>query len=80
MAIIDFLTAEIPAEDLAAALRVVRAFKACEAGAEWFWTPFVAWAKLEQLEEFLAHRVDGEPLKDDTVAAMRKQKGGADGV
>lgn len=68
--ITDFLTRDISADDLAAALRVVRAFKRCESSEEWLALPFRAWAKLEQLEEFLAHRVEGAPLEPDTLAYM----------
>jgi hypothetical protein len=71
--IIDFLKADLPAEDLAAALRVVRAFKECESFDEYIGIRFDAWAKLEQLEEFLAHRVEGAPLRDDTIAYMKEE-------
>lgn len=64
--IIDFLKTQRPKEELRVALAVLRDFKQCESQEEWLMIPFDAWAKLEQLEEFLAHLVDGEPLKDDT--------------
>jgi hypothetical protein len=35
-------------------------------------TPFASWAKLEQLEEFLAHIVEDTPLADDTVEHMKR--------
>lgn len=72
--IVDFLALPIPETDLAAALRVLRAFKECESREEWFGTMFAAWAKLEQLEEFLAHRVEGKELEDDTREALARQK------
>jgi len=65
--ITDFLELPLAQSDLEAALRVVRAFKKCEGELEWLVVSFEAWAKLEQLEEFLAHRVEGAPLKEDTV-------------
>lgn len=73
MPITDFLKAEHPPEDLAAALRVLRSFKACESEEEYVQIPFLAWAKIEQLQEFLMHRVEGAPLKDDTVAYLEEQ-------
>jgi hypothetical protein len=72
MALIDFLKDGLPVGDAEAALRTIRAFKECESQEEWGRTPCVAWAKLEQLEEYLAHRVEGAPLEADTVAEMAK--------
>ncbi len=71
---IAFLDLDLPQDKLAAALQVVRAFKGCESSAEWLQTPFSCWLKLEQLEEMLAHRVLGEPLKADTVAALERRE------
>jgi hypothetical protein len=67
-----FLEAEIPKEDLDAALRVIRAFKACESREEWAMIPFAAWAKLEQLEDYLKLRT-GEAADEvtDEVALQR---------
>lgn len=70
--IIDFLKTTLPKQDLEAALRAVRAFKECESQEEWFHIQFAAWAKLEQLEEFLKHLVEGVPLADDTIAAIKR--------
>jgi hypothetical protein len=70
--ITDFLTLEIAPEKLAAALEVLTAFKRCESKEEWLAIPFSAWSKLEQLEEFLQHRVNGTALCDDTVRYMRE--------
>jgi hypothetical protein len=63
--------------DLQAALAVVRDFKECESRDEWFMVAFAHWAKLEQLEEFLAHLVDplSNPLADDTVAEIGRYFG-----
>lgn len=72
--ITDFLKLSFTAEELATTLRVLRAFKACESTEEWLSIQFAAWAKLEQLEEFLAHRVDGEPLEPDTLAYIARQE------
>jgi len=71
--ITDFLKADLPREDLAAALRVLAAFKACENEEEWLKIPFVAWAKFEQLEEFLEHLVRGKPLREDTLRYIRER-------
>jgi hypothetical protein len=70
MSALDFLKADLDPKDLEAALRVIRSFKECESTEEWGATPFDRWMKLEQLEEFLAHRVEGAPLADDTLAAL----------
>jgi hypothetical protein len=72
--IIDFLKTNRSKDDLRAALGVLREFKSCESEEEWLWTPFEAWAKLEQLEEFLAHLVDGDSLRDDTMEILRKSQ------
>lgn len=65
--IIDFLKNEWSKDELAIALKVARHFKKCESTNEWMDIPFVAWTKLEQLEEFLDHMVTGAPLQDDTL-------------
>ena len=72
--IIDFLKAELTDEDLTTALRVLLVFKGCESKEEWFACPFVAWIKLEQMEEFLQHRANGQPLKADTIAHMEARE------
>jgi hypothetical protein len=72
--IIRFLQTKTSREDLATALRVLREFKACENDPEWFEVPFEAWAKLEQLEEFLAHLVDGEALMTDTLQELIRHR------
>jgi hypothetical protein len=70
--IVDFLKTETPKADLATTLRVLREFKECESQEEWFMINFEAWAKLEQLEEFLDHLVNDADLKDDTKHVLAK--------
>jgi hypothetical protein len=72
--IIDFLKTERPAEQLAVALAVIREFKACESEKEWLLIPSAAWAKLEQLEEFLEHKAEGKPLAEDTIRYIASQE------
>jgi len=64
--ITDFLKTPRAKEELATALDVLREFKKCESQEEWLAIPFAAWAKLEQMEEFLDHLVNGAELKEDT--------------
>jgi hypothetical protein len=71
MAITDFLDTNRAAPDLRVALEVLREFKAGENDEEYLATPFQAWVKLEQLEEFLEHLVEGKPLREDTVRYRR---------
>lgn len=68
--IVNFLKTTRSKDELKHALEVLREFKSCESAEEWAMIPFAAWAKLEQLEEFLAHLVEGEPLADDTLACI----------
>jgi hypothetical protein len=68
--ITDFLKTTRSKADLKVALEVLREFKAGENQAEWLTVSFAAWIKLEQFEEFLAHMVDAEPLRADTVRFM----------
>lgn len=68
--ITDFLKLDIPADDLVTTLRVLRQFKEGESTGEWAHIPFMAWIKLEQFEEFLAHRAEGKPLAADTIRFM----------
>lgn len=70
MAITDFMKTDIPKEELAIALKVLKHFKSCESRDEWLAISFAAWAKLEQLEEFLDHMVDEKDLKEDTIEYM----------
>lgn len=78
--ITDFLKTKTKKEDLKSALSVLREFKSLEGEREWMNIPFMAWIKLEQLEEFLAYLVDGEDLKEDTVKYMNNQASCNDGV
>lgn len=70
--ITDFLKNPRPKRELAITLAVVREFKGCESMEEWVAISFAAWAKLEQLEEYLDHMVNGVPLADDTKRYMEK--------
>lgn len=70
--ITDFLKTTRSKDELNHALEVLREFKGCESQDEWLMISFAAWAKLEQMEEFLAHLVEGAPLADDTVAYMKR--------
>ena len=65
--IIDFLKTVTKKEDLEIALNVLKEFKECESEDEWLLIDFEAWAKLEQLMEFLGYLVDGEELEEDTL-------------
>jgi hypothetical protein len=70
--ITDFLKTTRSKDELKHALEVLREFKSHESQEEWAMTPFASWAKLEQLEEFLAHIVEDTPLADDTVEHMKR--------
>jgi hypothetical protein len=70
--IADFLKTDRPKEDLKMALEVLREFKKCESTEEWAYTPFAVWSKLEQLEDFLEHLVEGTELEDDIIGEERK--------
>jgi hypothetical protein len=72
--IIDFLDLDLPKDELATALKVLRAFKQCESIEEYLLGSFSGWVKLEQFEELLAHRVEGTPLKPDTLEFMERLK------
>lgn len=68
--ITDFLKTQRSKEELTIALDVLREFKQCESELEWAMVMFATWVKLEQLEEFLGHLVEGTPLADDTIEYM----------
>ncbi len=70
--ITDFLKTETSKEELTIALKVLREFKACESENEWLWISGLAWTKLEQLEEFLVHLVEGKELEEDTKRYMNE--------
>jgi len=72
--ITDFLKTKRSKKELAIALEVIKEFKACESPEEWLAIPFAAWAKLEQLNEFLEHLVNNEKLRDDTIRYMKRVK------
>ncbi len=64
MSLIDFIKTKRSKEDLKIALEVLTEFKSNESHEEWALTPFMAWAKLEQLEEYLEHLVNDAPLNE----------------
>lgn len=70
--IVDFLQTPRTKEELRLALEVLREFKACESEDEWNVTPFAAWAKLEQFEEFLGHLAEGSSLRPDTLQELKR--------
>lgn len=74
MAITDFLSTDRPRSELAVALAVVCEFKKCESKEEWLDIPFAAWAKLEQLKEYLDHLVNGTELAPDTLEYIQRMK------
>tara|TARA_R100000656_G_scaffold61465_1_gene47484 strand:- start:16754 stop:16984 length:231 start_codon:yes stop_codon:yes gene_type:complete len=65
--ITDFLKTKRKKHDLKIALEILREFKSCESKLEWMAIPFAAWAKLEQLEEYLDHLVNNVALDKDTI-------------
>lgn len=70
--ITDFLKTPRSKEELKCALEVLREFKGHESHDEWYSIPSAAWAKLEQLEEFLEHLVEDSPLCSDTIEYMKR--------
>ena len=74
MALIDFLKTETSTDDIATALKVIREFKRCEGIEEYLRIPLIAWAKFEQLEEFLAHIAEGAELQEDTKKVLAYQQ------
>lgn len=75
MVITDFLKTAKDKSELRVALDVLREFKGCESREERAFTPGLAWSKLEQMEEFLAHLVDGAPLAYDTLSHIAAANG-----
>ena len=74
--ITDFLQTKRSREELKTTLEIIREFKAHESNEEYLAIPIAAWAKLEQLEEFLAHLVEGKRLQPDTLSYISKGGGG----
>jgi len=70
--VIDFLQTKRSKEELKIALDVLREFKGHESPREWLLIGFKAWQKIEQLEEFLAHLVEGSELREDTMDALNR--------
>jgi len=71
--ITDFLKTARPKEELVTALSVLREFKSHESEHEWMDIPFAAWAKLEQLEEYLMNLTEGIPLEPDTIDYLNRK-------
>lgn len=69
--ITDFLKTTTDKEKLKTTLEVLLEFKSHESQTEWLSIPFSAWAKFEQLQEFLNHLVDGKELDKDTVEYIK---------
>lgn len=63
MAITEFLQTSRSKAELATALDILREFKRGESSEEWIDVPFLAWAKLEQLEALLDHLVNGTVIE-----------------
>ena len=72
--ITDFLKTKRPVEELKIALSVIKEFKNHESAEEWAAISFAAWAKIEQLEEFLKNLCNGEALESDTIAYIAKHE------
>jgi hypothetical protein len=72
MAITDFLQTCKTKEELATALSVLKEFKSGKNNIEFAMTPFLAWSKLEQLEEFLEYLVNGKELAKDTLKYIKQ--------
>lgn len=70
--ITDFLKKDIKKKDAKVTLALLRLFKAGESRKEWTFIPLVAWAKVEQFEEFLEYIVNGKQLEDDTLLELKK--------
>jgi hypothetical protein len=63
--LLRFLITKRSLGDLKIALAVLREFKECEGTYEWIATPLAAWAKLEQLEDYLKLLTDTQAGKVD---------------
>lgn len=72
--ITDFLKTQRSVDELSLALDVLNDFKKCESQKECIEIPFYAWAKFEQLEEFLLYLVEGKPLEKDTIKYIANGK------
>jgi hypothetical protein len=74
MAITDFLKTTRPIDELNTALEIIREFKSNESDEEYLLIHFAAWTKIEQLEEFLEHLVEGVELGEDTKRYIASQE------
>jgi len=69
--IVNFLKTKRKKKELKIALDVIEEFKDNENVEEWYSIPFMAWAKLEQLVEYLEHLVHNKPLREDTLRQLK---------
>lgn len=72
--ILRFLSSDkFSTAELKTALDVLRHFKDMESSAEWFDIPFDAWAKLEQMEDYLKLMTDtdADDVSDEIARAYR---------
>jgi hypothetical protein len=74
--ITDFLKTQRTRKELRTALEVIREFKKSESREEWLAMPFLGWARLEQLEEFLAYLVENKDLQPDTLRYIEEGRRG----
>lgn len=72
--ITNFINTTISKHDLSITLKVLQEFKSNESVNEWEQIPFSAWAKFEQLEEFLLYLVQGIPLHQDTIKYIESNR------
>jgi len=72
--ITDFLKTKRSKKKLRDTLDVIIEFKRHENEIEALHIPHQAWAKLEQLEEYLEHLVNDKPLQKDTLKYMDRGK------
>ena len=70
MSLINFLKTKTSKTKLKHALEVLKEFKHNESKEEWLFCPFMAWAKLEQLEEYLEFFVNKKKLEKDTLKVL----------
>jgi len=70
--ITDFLKSKRDIKELMIALDVINEFKKCETSNWWLKAPSKYWVKIEQLQEFLNHMVNGKPLTEETIEYMKE--------
>lgn len=72
--IIEFLKTKADKNELKSALKIIKEFKKNESTEEWAIVPFIAWSKLEQLEEYLEYLVNNKELAKDTLEFIKINK------